>query len=61
MGEVFVLNTRSRKKLVNVSSPAAGAELKFATSLPDAGIADCRVRRVGRVEREVFEFLHACD
>ena len=59
--EVFLLNIRSRKKLVNVSFPAAGAELKSATSLPDADIADCRVRSGGRVERDVSELLHACD
>ena len=38
---------RSRKKLVNFCSPATRAELKSATSLPDAGMAECRVRRVG--------------
>ena len=29
------------------SSPAARAELKSTTSLPDAGMVDCWVRRVG--------------
>ena len=41
----FLLNTRSRKKLVNFP-PAARAGLKSAMSLPDAGMDDCRVRRV---------------
>ena len=48
--EVYICdyNTRSRKKLVNTPPRAARAELKFATSLPDAGMADCMVRRVGK-------------
>ena len=50
MEEGILTEHRSLKKLVNVSTPAAGAELKSAPSLPDAGIADCRVRRVGKAE-----------
>ena len=53
--EVFLLNTRSRKTLVNVPCPAARAELKSATSLPDAGMVDCRVRRVGEAGSDVRE------
>ena len=35
------------KKLVSFSSSAASTELKSAMSSPEAGIADCMVRRVG--------------
>ena len=42
-----VLKTRSRNKPVNFSSPTAWAELKSAMSVSEAGMADCRVRRVG--------------
>ena len=41
---VFLLNNRSREKLVNFPSPAAQAEFKSTMSLPDAGMANCRVR-----------------
>ena len=53
--------TRSRKKLVNFSLPAARAELKSATSLPDAGMAGCRMRRMvedGSNGRESNSCMH---
>ena len=52
------MNTRSRKKLVNFSYLAARAE--SAMSLPDAGMADCRVQRVGEAGSGI-EPMHACD
>ena len=49
--DLVLLNTRSCKKLVNILSPELlkrnYAELESATSSSDAGMADCRVRRVG--------------
>ena len=44
--EVFLLNIRSLET-GQCFLPAACAELKSATSLPDAGMGDCRVWRVG--------------
>ena len=39
--------------------PAAPAELKSATSLSDAGMADCRVRRVGEAGSNWRNRIHA--
>ena len=60
--DVFLLNTRSCKKLANLFSPAAWAELKSTMRLSEAGMADCRVRRVGDAGsngKESNSFMHA--
>ena len=60
--KVFLLNTRSRKKLfkVNISSTAVRAELKSAMNLADAGMADGRLRTVGEAGRTGGSRTLAC-
>ena len=63
MGEVLFTEHPLSLETGHFFLPAARAELKSATSLPDAGISDCRVRRVGEAGsngRESNSCMHTC-